>query len=63
MPLSKTKVHIPFWRSRGIIVIENGEYESKLFAFDNAPDTENTIVTILNKDGFAADIRIDIAEN
>lgn len=62
MPLSKTKVHIPFWRSRGIIVIENGEYESKLFPFNQTPDTENTIVTLTNSDGFTADIRIDIAE-
>lgn len=60
VPLSKTKTHIPFWRARGVINESNGgEFETKLFPFNAAPNVIENLVTLMNGDNWV-ELYIDI---
>ena len=60
VPLSKTKTNIPFWRARGVIAIENGEYATKLFPYNQTPEVEINRVVVTNSKGDSARLHIDI---
>lgn len=61
VPLEKTKTNIPFWRARGIIKIEGGEYATKLIPYGMPIAAEETTATI-KENGSQSEIRIDIWE-
>ena len=60
VPLCKTKTNIPFWRARGVIAIENGEYITKLFPYNQTPEVEVNRVVVTNSNGDSARLHIDI---
>lgn len=60
-PLEKTKSNIPFWRARGVIKIEDGEYKTKLIPYGMPIAAEETIVTIKGN-GSQSEIHLDIWE-